>query len=65
MASGVAGRCESCGALLTTDARFCSSCGAAVGAALGGEQRPAGAQLDEPGEEHAVATPDDEKPPGG
>jgi hypothetical protein len=31
VAPGVAGSCPSCGALLLTDARFCSRCGAAVG----------------------------------
>jgi hypothetical protein len=33
VAPGIAGSCSSCGALLTTDARFCPSCGTATGAA--------------------------------
>lgn len=32
VAAGIAGTCRSCGALLTTDARFCSRCGTQVGA---------------------------------
>jgi hypothetical protein len=34
VAPGIVGSCETCGALLTSDARFCSSCGAPTGAAL-------------------------------
>jgi uncharacterized Zn finger protein (UPF0148 family) len=32
VAPGIAGSCSSCGALLTTDARFCPSCGTPTGA---------------------------------
>ena len=38
VAAGISGSCESCGALLTSDARFCSTCGAATSMALAGEQ---------------------------
>src|SRR5919197_790519 len=34
VAAGIAGSCETCGALLTSDARFCSSCGTPTGVAL-------------------------------
>src|SRR2546423_15091814 len=34
VAAGIAGSCETCGALLTSDARFCSSCGAPTGPEL-------------------------------
>jgi hypothetical protein len=34
VAPGIAGSCESCGAILTTDARFCSRCGAPADPAL-------------------------------
>src|SRR5213593_4106120 len=40
VAAGVAGSCRSCGALLTTDARFCSSCGTPTGPALSAEHEP-------------------------
>src|ERR671936_2386954 len=40
VAAGVAGSCETCGALLTSDARFCSTCGAPTSPALAGEQQP-------------------------
>jgi hypothetical protein len=38
VAPGIVGTCPSCGTLLTSDARFCSSCGVPTGAAL---ERPA------------------------
>ena len=34
VAAGIAGSCETCGALLTSDARFCSTCGTPTGLAL-------------------------------
>ncbi len=34
VAAGIAGSCETCGALLTSDARFCSTCGTPTGVAL-------------------------------
>jgi hypothetical protein len=41
VAAGIAGSCPNCGALLTTDARFCSSCGASIGRALNADrERP-------------------------
>jgi hypothetical protein len=39
VAAGIAGSCDACGSLLTTDARFCSRCGAPTAVALG-EQAP-------------------------
>ena len=35
-AAGIAGSCENCGSLLSTDARYCSACGAAALPALAG-----------------------------
>jgi hypothetical protein len=40
VAAGIAGSCETCGALLTSDARFCSTCGAPTSRALLGEPQP-------------------------
>src|ERR671930_495156 len=40
VAAGIAGSCQSCGTLLTSDARFCSNCGVPTGPALEGEQEP-------------------------
>jgi hypothetical protein len=40
VAAGIAGGCEACGSLLTSDARFCSRCGAPTGPALAGERVP-------------------------
>ena len=37
VAAGIAGSCASCGSLLSTDARYCSACGAPAMPALGGE----------------------------
>ena len=34
VAAGIAGSCENCGSLLSTDARYCDACGAAVLPAL-------------------------------
>jgi hypothetical protein len=42
VAPGIAGSCENCGEILTTDARFCPTCGAAVGLELEPEQQPPG-----------------------
>jgi hypothetical protein len=36
VAAGIAGSCETCGALLTSDARFCSNCGAPTSPVLEG-----------------------------
>src|SRR3954471_4987120 len=41
VAAGIAGSCENCGALLTSDARFCSNCGTATSPALAQGPRPA------------------------
>ena len=35
VATGIAGSCESCGSLLSTDARYCSACGVPAVPALG------------------------------
>ena len=37
VATGVAGSCENCGALMSVDARFCASCGAPAVPALSGD----------------------------
>ena len=55
VAAGIAGSCSSCGALLTTDARFCAHCGVPAGPALSAEHEASyadrqDAQLD-PGED--------------
>ena len=34
VAAGIAGSCENCGSLLSTDARYCGACGAAALPAL-------------------------------
>ena len=36
VAAGIAGSCENCGSLLSTDARYCGACGAPAVAAIGG-----------------------------
>jgi hypothetical protein len=43
VAAGIAGSCENCGSLLSTDARYCGACGAAAVPALAepSPQRPA------------------------
>ena len=41
VATGVAGSCENCGALMSVDARFCASCGAPAVPALSGDGEPA------------------------
>src|SRR3954453_3183149 len=63
VAAGIAGSCETCGALLTSDARFCSACGTATSPALAGGPA-AGAEIATAGngsglaeEEHAVLEP--------
>ena len=56
-APGIAESCSSCGALLTSDARFCSNCGASTGLALAGE--PAASA---PAEDEAPAEPEAEAP---
>src|ERR687894_1265238 len=38
VATGVAGSCSSCGSLLSTDARYCSACGAPAVPALGSDR---------------------------
>src|SRR4051794_18340677 len=65
VAAGIAGSCAACGALLTSDARFCSACGTATSPALAGGPPPPppepeittgnGSGLAE--EEHAVLEP--------
>ena len=39
VATGIAGSCGNCGSLLSTDARYCSACGAPAVPALGSERR--------------------------
>src|ERR671930_852388 len=41
VAAGIAGSCEACGALLTSDARFCSTCGTPTDRVLAEPERPA------------------------
>ena len=71
VAAGIAGSCESCGSLLSTDARYCGACGAAAVAAITDPARaPAGPALpgpamqepapvagSEPGTDPALARP--------
>src|SRR5919199_24068 len=57
VAAGIAGSCESCGALLTSNARFCSTCGTPTSPALTAEQPPA------PAPERAPAEPEPEPEP--
>src|SRR3954452_25113809 len=41
VAAGIAGSCETCGSLLTSDARFCSTCGTPTSPALAeGQPQP-------------------------
>jgi len=40
VATGIAGSCGSCGSLLSTDARYCSACGAPAVPSLGRNKRP-------------------------
>jgi len=40
VAAGIAGTCESCGSLLSTDARYCSACGAQAVPALAATDQP-------------------------
>jgi hypothetical protein len=40
VAPGIAGSCENCGGILTTDARYCPTCGAPAGLELEDEQEP-------------------------
>ena len=68
VATGIAGGCESCGSLLSTDARYCSACGAPAMPALSGDRgRPhepaldSGARHDAPGS----GRPGAPAPPGG
>ena len=56
VATGIAGSCGNCGSLLSTDARYCSACGAAAVPALGPDRGrrkdpalDAGAGYDDPG----------------
>jgi hypothetical protein len=73
VAPGIAGSCENCGEILTADARFCSTCGAAVGLELepsgdgvgAGEEAPLGEAppTEEPVEEPPVEEPPVEEPP--
>ncbi len=49
VATGIAGSCENCGSLLSTDARYCGACGAPAVPAIGGPApAPAGPALGEP-----------------
>ncbi|MEJ7789386.1 MAG: zinc ribbon domain-containing protein, partial [Thermoleophilaceae bacterium] len=43
VATGVAGTCENCGSLLSTDSRYCSACGSPAVPALPGNARATGA----------------------
>jgi zinc ribbon protein len=74
VAPGIAGSCPNCGGLLTTDDRFCSSCGTATGRALEAEppkQAATGLDVNEglttetdlPREEHEVLEPVPEEEP--
>ena len=50
VAAGIAGSCENCGSLLSTDARYCAACGAPAVPAIGGPAAAAasGPALTEP-----------------
>src|SRR3954471_21248009 len=60
VAAGIAGSCETCGALLTSDARFCSRCGSPTGGALEEPPQPPGSKLAPASVGGAV---DDDRPP--
>ena len=45
VATGVAGSCENCGSLLSTDARYCAACGSPAMPSLGREGGDAGPAL--------------------
>jgi hypothetical protein len=68
VAAGVTGSCTNCGGLMTSDARFCSNCGAATNIALAGEPEPAriGSLRDGDGDaaaaDHAEAATDEYHP---
>ncbi|MDQ3644797.1 MAG: hypothetical protein M3356_04720, partial [Actinomycetota bacterium] len=56
VAAGIAGSCERCGSLLSTDARYCGACGAPAVPAIGGPpQAPAGPGLSGPAVAQAPA----------
>ncbi len=76
--AGIAGNCENCGSLLSTDARYCGACGVPAVPAIGAtattprevhaEQPVGGPQIDEleieePWEEQLVEEPLAEPPP--
>ncbi len=42
VAAGIAGSCENCGTLLSTDARYCPACGSAALPALAAGEEPPG-----------------------
>jgi len=67
VAAGIAGSCESCGALLSTDARYCGACGAPAVPALERSPTAAGPALSEPGGDDTVVAPGgfDADPVGG
>ena len=48
VAAGIAGSCENCGSLLSTDARYCAACGAPAVPAIGGTTVSGGPALTEP-----------------
>jgi hypothetical protein len=60
VAAGIAGSCENCGSLLSTDARYCGACGAAALPALGGSPPPTpeAAQSELETGEHEAVPPD-------
>ena len=54
VATGVAGSCENCGALLSVDARYCASCGAPAVPALSGDGERSAFGGGQPTMEHAA-----------
>jgi hypothetical protein len=56
VAAGVAGSCAGCGSLLSTDARYCSACGAPAMPSLGAEGRPSPDPALDPGPPEATPT---------
>ena len=54
VAAGIAGSCENCGSLLSTDARYCGACGVPAVAAVGGSLAPPTAALDGPAAREAT-----------
>ncbi len=63
VAAGIAGSCENCGSLLSTDSRYCAACGAAAVPALAPERASeTEAELAPPAAPEATPAPEPEVP---